>query len=114
MGAAERALFPVISLGVPAVGGGTYALEYRPEDYLFSLGKPTYPYARDTFAALLPFPNITECGKPGWALVAWGLIPAQESVILAQDLYNNCLHYHNFDNSTLGMARLSSGGAERR
>ena len=89
---------------------------YTPDMYLWNLGSQC---DRSLFVGC---GNITSpaCSAPGATTVTWAFADHcfpnhyfNDSILIAgQDLYNSYLQYKNYENHTVGLARIISCGGE--
>ena len=82
---------------------------YTPDMYLWNLG------SQCTRSMFVGCGNISTaaCSEPGATTATWATfehcIPNHiPEIIVGQDLYNSYLHYHDYENETIGLARILS------
>ena len=97
---------------LPAADGASpYEMVYTPDMYLWNLGPQC---TRSMFAGCGDIASAA-CSEPGATTVTWSMIEHcipnhHPEIIVGQDLYNSYLHYHDYENHTVGLARILSCG----
>ena len=91
-------------------------MRYTPDMYLWNLGSPC---ARSELSFAPGCGNLTSaaCSKPGATTVTWAMaehcLPNDNpEIIVGQDLYNSYLHFHDYQDETIGLARVISCGGK--